>query len=361
MSRPPTAGPAWAVRSRQVTDRRVEAEVDGIPVWVACDDVGLTDVPEAWGSAFALPSARAGYGLDFDVPVDPSWAVTAQQNIQTTASWWGGTPQPTWTSPSHRLPRWLHRRRPLAPGTGLCFTGGVDSFFSLLRHEQRPTCLVYVVGFDVPVEDRERAERVIALVRDVARDQRTPALIVRTDLREHPRFASISWEHTHGAALAAIGHLLAGTISTLVIPPSYGVDRLVPWGSHPELDASWSVPGRLDVVHGDASGHRLDRVMAIAHDPLVHRHLRVCWQNVGSDLNCGSCEKCVRTMAMLAAAGTLDSCATFPGRAELPRRIDAMASLPPGTVPMWQDLLEVGLRPEEQAAIEALVARSSAR
>ena len=356
---PPAVGPTWSVRSRQVTDRRVEAEVDGIPVWVECDDVRLTDAPEAWGTAFALPSARAGFGLAFEDPVDAAWETSAQRNVALAARWWGGMPQPTWTAPSARLSRWVRRRPSAASGTGLCFTGGVDSFFSLLRRDQQPTCLVYVIGFDVALEDRERADEVVALVRDVARDRRTPALIVRTDLRSHPRFASISWEHTHGAALAAIGHLLSATISRLVIPPSYAADRLVPWGSHPELDPGWGVPGRLDVVHGDASGHRLDRVLAIAEDPLVQRHLRVCWQNVGTDLNCGMCEKCVRTMTMLAAAGVLDSCTTFLGRDELPRRIDAMGAVPAGVIPLWQDLLEVELLAEEQAAVASLVARSS--
>ena len=269
-------------------------------------------------------------------------------------------PQPVWTAPGGRLSGLLGRRHEPATGTGLCFTGGVDSFFSLLRREHRPTCLVYVVGFDVHVEDHDRAADVVRLVRAVATDRRTPALIVRTNLRDHPRFASISWEHTHGAALAAVGHLLSATISALVIPPSYAADRLVPWGSRPDLDAGWSVPGRLDVVHGDASGRRIDRVLAIAPDPLVHRYLRVCWQNVGTERNCGRCEKCVRTMTMLAAAGVLDECDGFPDRAELPGRIDGLDHLSTGIVPLWVDLVPLGLEPAEQQAIEDLLARSSA-
>ena len=69
--------------------------------------------------------------------------------------------------------------------------------------------------------------------------------MVRSDLRSHPGFASVSWEDTHGAALAAVGHALHRTIGTLVIPPSYAASRLVPWGSRPDLDPRWSVPGRL--------------------------------------------------------------------------------------------------------------------
>lgn len=359
MTTPGGDAPAWTIRSRRVSPHRVEAEVDGIPVWAECDDADLRDAPEAWGTAFALPSARAGAGLAFTAAIDPAWAVAAQGNVAAAAGWWGGVPDPAWSAPPSRLPEPVRRlmRRP-APGRGLCFTGGVDSFFSLLRGSHRPTHLIYVVGFDVPLDDPARIADVVGLVRAVAADRRIPAVIVRTDLRDHPRFASISWEHTHGAALAAIGHLLSPVISTLVIPPSYAADRLVPWGSRPDLDPGWSVGGRLAVEHGDASGRRLDRVLAIADDPLVHRHLRVCWQNVAEHRNCGRCEKCVRTMAMLAGAGALDACHGFPDRTELPARIDAMAALPTGIVPLWEDLLGIGLQPEERAAVEGLLARS---
>ena len=91
----------------------------------------------------------------------------------------------------------------------------------------------------------------------------------------------------------------------------------------------------------------------------MHRHLRVCWQNVGTDLNCGRCEKCVRTMAMLAGAGVLDRCETFPDRVDLPDRIGQLGSVPSGIVPLWEDLLDSGLDPGEVEAIAALLERSS--
>lgn len=354
-----TQAASWRIESRQVSAHRVEAAVDGEPLWAACDDVALTDRPEAWGTAFALPAARAGAGLRFERPIDGTWARGAHQNVALGASWWGGAAEPTWTAPRHRTPSAIRRLRRAAPGRAVCFTGGVDSFFSLLGDRHQPTHLLYVVGFDVPLDDEGRIQDVTDLVRTVAADRGLRAVIVRTDLRDHPRFASISWEHTHGAALAAVGHLLSGTIGTLVIPPSYAADRLIPWGSRPDLDPGWSIPGRLQVEHGDADGRRLDRVRAIAHDPLVHRHLRVCWQNVGTDLNCGRCEKCVRTMAMLAGAGELERCETFPGRGELPERIGQLGTVPDGLVPLWTDLLAIGLLPAEQRSIEELLARSS--
>ena len=354
-------GAAWTITSRQVTPHRVEAEVDGVSVWAESDDVPLADGPEAWGTAFALPSARAHAALRFTKPIDMRWAVSSQHNIELATGWWGGDAFTPWSTPASRIPgplrRWL--RRPAA-GRALCFTGGVDSFFSLLGDAHHPTHLLYVVGFDVPVDDQARVDDVTQLVRSVAAARELVPIIVRTDLRDHPHFASISWEHTHGAALAAIGHLISSTVSTLVIPPSYAADRLVPWGSHPDLDPGWGIPRRLTIEHGDASGRRLDRVQAIARDPLVHRHLRVCWQNVGTDRNCGRCEKCVRTMAMLAGAGVLDQCVTFPARSELPARIDGLGTVPTGIVPLWEDLLGIELLAAERTAIGALLERSSA-
>lgn len=333
------------------------ASAAGATCTVACATHPLADVAEVWGTALCLPAARAGAVLRLPGPVDGTWRSGVQANVAAAARWWGGdavlrleAPEPT-----GRFGR-AAADRP-APGRALCFTGGVDSFFSLLVGDHRPTHLLYVLGFDVEVADGRRAVAVTAAVEDVAGAVGLEVVIARSDLRRHPAFASISWEHTHGAALAAVAHSLHPTIGTLVIPPSYATSRLQPWGSRPDLDPRWSVPGRLQVEHGDASGRRMDRVLAIAHHPLVHRHLRVCWQNLGSELNCGRCEKCVRTMVMLAGADQLQHCATFPDRADLIPALAAMPGLAPGHVEMWTDLIELDLRPDERRAVDDLLNR----
>jgi hypothetical protein len=362
----------WTITSRNAGSRRVEAVVDGVAVTVTSDKLPLADVPEAWITAFSLAAARAEARLAVDRTVDPTWRAAADANVATTSGWWGGAPhlaldapepadRAAWRRRIRPRPKRGHPKSNRSTGRALCFTGGVDSFFSLLRDRHGPSHLLYVVGFDVDLDDTERADRVVALVHEVARARRLTPLIVRTDLRAHPRFASISWEQTHGAAIAAIGLLLSPSIGAVTIPPSYASDRLIPWGSRPDLDPRWSVPGRTEIEHGDATERRLDRVAAIAHDPLAQQHLRVCWQNDGSALNCGRCEKCLRTMAMLAGVGVLDDCRTFPPRSELPERLAALDGLSAGHVPMWQDLLAIELRAEERAAVEALIERSSAR
>ncbi|MCU1357847.1 MAG: hypothetical protein JWM89_3265 [Acidimicrobiales bacterium] len=370
-------GARWRVTPRPAPDKRhpdphvVAVDVDGSPVVSSCATLALTDVPEAWGTAFCLPAARTRAALHLPAPVDPTWLAGAQANVAAAAGWWGGDGTVEIEAP-HRAPGRATSRAPrrsrarswgprphLAPeraaGRALCFTGGVDSFFSLLRADHRPTHLLFVVGFDVDLDDAVRGAAVTATLDAVTAHSGTEAVVVHTDLRTHPRFASISWEHTHGAALAAMAHLLHATIGMLVIPPSYAHERLVPWGSRPDFDPRWSVPGRLRIEHGDATGRRLDRVLAIAGHPLVHQHLRVCWQNVAGTLNCGRCEKCVRTMVMLAGADQLQRCRTFPDRAELPARLAALGSIGAEHAVMWADLVDLPLRPDERSAVARLL------
>lgn len=332
-----------------------------MPVSMACDDLDLDGVAEVWGTALCLPAARAGAALVLPGPVDPSWRAGAEANVAQAAAWWGGRPDLALVTPatsaSATEPGGGRSPGP-APGRALCFTGGVDSFYSLLVGDHRPTHLLFVAGFDIEAGDEGRMGEVRAALDDVAGALGVRATVVRSDLRTHPCFATVSWEHTHGAALAAVGHALHLSIGTLVIPPSYAESRLVPWGSRPDLDPRWSVPGRLEVVHGDASGRRVDRVLAIAAHPLVHRHLRVCWQNVDGALNCGRCEKCVRTMVMLAGADQLQHCETFPDRGDLPGLVSGLPALAPGHLEMWSDLVELTLRPDERVALDRLLARS---
>lgn len=355
----------WTIRPEAAEAGTVAIDIEGRRVWMSSDDAALEHVPEAWLTAFCISASRWGTGLVVDEPVDATWRAGAAANVAAAAAWWGGDPILHLDAPVPPRDRWRRfRAKPASTrssGRGLCFTGGVDSFFSLLASDHRPTHLMFVLGFDVDLDDVKRSGAATASVRAVAAGLGIDAVVVRTNLRTDHVFRSTSWEHTHGAALAATGHLLHRTISTLVVPPSYAASRLIPWGSRPDFDRRWSVPGRLQIEHGDNSGRRIDRVHAIAAHPLVHQHLRVCWQNVDELLNCGRCEKCVRTMVMLASADQLQHCQTFPDRASLPSAIDELESLIPVQAPMWRDLDGPSLHTAERTALASLLARSYER
>lgn len=339
---------------------RVEVDIDGTPVTFTSHDTRLDPVPEAWGTAFALPASMMRRGIDLPGPTDPTWLDGVARNVELAHGWFGGLSPLSITSrdATTRTVAGMSGRARDGDGTAVCFTGGVDSFHTLLNTRPRPTHLLFVVGFDLDTDDTERIGWIRSTLDDVAAGTDTTPIVVTTDLRSHPIFAGLTWELTHGAALAATGHLLHGTIGRLIIPPSFAQHRLRPWGSRPDMDPNWSVPRRLEVIHGDNSIGRLERLTEIADDPLMHRNLRVCWQNRSGERNCGRCEKCVRTMVVLASLDRLDAVVTFPDRAVLAERLDGIEHLPPHIVPVWQDLRPDTLRPDEVRAFDALIERS---
>ncbi|MFM8972657.1 MAG: hypothetical protein ACKOOG_08460 [Actinomycetota bacterium] len=353
----------WRVAPLAVPAGEVASVVAGDPVRAWTADIPIADAPEAWPTGFAIPAARAGVALEVPHRLDPTWRNGVDANLAAAAEWWGGEDRLRVIEPRRG---WFGARRdrrgPMseaADGRALFFTGGVDSFFSLLAGAVRPTHLVFVAGYDVELDDAERLAATRASLEAVAAGVGAMPVVVSTDLRTHPAFVPVAWQHTHGAALAAIGHLLRPTIGTVIISPSWALSRMIPWGSRPDLDPRWSVPGRTEVLHGDASGSRFDRVRAIAADPLVHEHLRVCWQNVAGTLNCGRCEKCVRTMVMLAGVDQLQHCRTFPDRAQLPSALDDVPQISPTHLLFWADLVDLPLRTDERVALDALFARST--
>ena len=194
---------------------------------------------------------------------------------------------------------------------GACFTGGVDSFYTLIRNgRNRIGALVYGHGLDVPEAQSPFQDKVERVLDSVARDTGVPVLSARTNLRRVLSWGSARWGNDgHGAALASLGTVLSSRLRTLRVPSTHSYLDNMPWGSHPLLDHRWST-NRLKIIYDGAGADRVEKTDFIAHDPLAQRHLRVCFSQFEA-LNCGRCEKCVRTMLTLEIAGTLDKFANF--------------------------------------------------
>jgi hypothetical protein len=195
-----------------------------------------------------------------------------------------------------------------APGVAACFTGGVDSFYTLVKNSERITHLVYVHGFDIPLARTDLYAAVAPHLREVAAEVGVELIEMSSNLKSF--FPHLSWATmTHGPALASIGMLLTGRCSTLLIPASHTYSQLYRWGSHPLLDSRFSTE-TVRIEHDGAEASRVDKTVTLAHSPVAQRHLRVCWQNTGS-YNCGVCGKCLRTKTCLRLAGALESFRTF--------------------------------------------------
>ena len=206
-----------------------------------------------------------------------------------------------------------------APGqTGTFFSLGVDSFHTLLRHEEevpgreRITHLIFMDGFERALHKTGdgRARAVAATVRQVARSLGKQAICGETNLRD---CFPLDWgAYYHGAGLASVALALSGGLSRVLIPSSFAWRHVMPWASSPIVDPLWSSDD-LEILH---DGTAVDRARKIADTILRHpgalQWLRVCHRNAGGAGNCGFCNKCVRTMITLEIAGALNGSGAFP-------------------------------------------------
>jgi hypothetical protein len=203
-------------------------------------------------------------------------------------------------------------------GSACCFTAGVNSWYSLLKHDARVSHLLLVRGFDRSLASDTAWQTHRARIARVANRLEKRLVTCETNLRDvidPMRGAAAFWdEYLQGSALAAVGLLLQREVGELIVPAVHTYQRLQPWGSSPLLDPLWS-SDRLTVAHDGCEASRAEKVAYLATSEAALETLHVCEEQ---DVNCGTCEKCVATQMSLRNAGALERAATFPNRASLP-------------------------------------------
>jgi len=212
---------------------------------------------------------------------------------------------------------------PKTTGTGTMstFTGGVDSFYTLVKHKEELDAVLYVEGFDVPLSNMVLARTVRNTIRSVAESYGKEAVFLASNLKTFTD-KELNWGLiAHGPALASVGLLLQGHIDKMYIPSTHSLKQMFPWGSHVLVDHLWSTD-RMAFVHDGADASRVTKTLAISGESAPQQYLRVCWQNRGP-YNCGRCEKCLRTMTALELMGALDKFTVFP-EIDLPAAVGAL-------------------------------------
>lgn len=257
---------------------------------------------DAFVPALLLPAMVLGEPLRIEAPTSPLLLRNARTAMDIYAAWVpSARPVEIIAPESVSLGTY--------DGTGLFFSGGVDSFYSLQKNLGIVTLLITVHGLDVRLHDGRTFERVASVTREVARATGKQALLGRTNIRA---FADriCPWIFHPGGVLAAAALSLQGVIGRALIAASYSYDQLHPWGSHPLLDSLWQTEA-FAILHDGAEARRYQKVKALAHWDLPMRFLRCCWEHP-DEYNCGRCPKCMLTMLELLVAGALGRCTTFP-------------------------------------------------
>ncbi len=324
--------------------------------------------PDAFVPALLLPAMAADEPLEIPDPISPRLHRNLHRIQDTLGRWYPSypridvrtVPDPDAEARGRRLARRVR-------GAATFFSGGVDSFYTLLKsvHDwQRPTPklthLIHVVGLESRLDDTAEvdARANAARVQLIAREAGVAPIIARTNLRT---LFPVTWRTYHGSALAATASMLGEGLGHVLIPGNKPYSGLIPWGTHPLLDALWSTE-RLEIVHDGCEASRAQKVVRLlARDALARRTVRVCLHNGGGLGNCGQCVKCLRTMLSFHVAGVLDRTPAFD--VPLPRNVERRI-LPTATdlERSWaEEILEVALETGADLPLSIRLMRANAR
>ncbi len=212
--------------------------------------------------------------------------------------------------------------------TALLFSGGLDATYSLFSHMALDPRLIMILGTDMPLSNTRYLDLVKTEYSDFAERSGLTINFIRTNAFEilnRRRVDHLFWkykERLEGDCWKGIGYAL-GHIGQAAPLSIGGFDRLLiaAWANQMIAHAAKEFP--------DASSPGVDEHIAwadlkVRHDGCLNRHekalamkeflskyrtkLRVCWDQPleiknPHKLNCGRCEKCLRTIASLALAG----------------------------------------------------------
>ena len=231
-------------------------------------------------------------------------------------------------------------------------SGGIDSLAALKRimdnyartHPGYPKDALLVHGFDIGGVMKRGAkyhvfERAKEAMAPVAADAGLALIPVYTNIRHLCDNRDLWLNQFFGAVLAAAVHTFSPRINLAWLASSYNIPHLHPCGSHPLLDPEYG-SADLQIRHRDVGWSRMEKLKIVAGWDVAFQNFRVCLANVPDRLNCGRCEKCVRTMLELEAQGLLDKTRAFEENAVDPAWLDAFSITIRVRQPFYKELIE---------------------
>ena len=262
----------------------------------------------------------------------------------------------------------LSPRRP--ERAGLLLSGGIDSL-SMLRQNRldfpsehpwsmKDGLVVYGLELDDPAAFGYVASS-LSKVAEAAGIELIPVwsnhyLQYRDE--DAKRGFSLWYDKFEGAVLAAVGHALVERVSILSIAAGYDIPNQRPFAAHPLLLQSYS-SADLRVRLEGAALSRFEKTRIVGEWDIALQHLRVCNQFKAyrpGALNCGRCEKCVRTMLALAALGLSHKTHAFPHQEITEEFVRSMRTLRHSKAPFYRELIApllAGGRSDLARAVEA--------
>jgi hypothetical protein len=145
---------------------------------------------------------------------------------------------------------------------------------------------------------------------ELACEAKIELLPVYTNIRDLNNDLTFWHDKFQSAVLSAVAYAFSTRLTDVTIASSEYAPFLTPYGTHPLLDSNYSSQN-LQIRHDSVLLSRLDKTRLVAEWDAGLQNLKVCNRNEYADLNCGRCEKCLRTMTALEAIGMLEKTQVF--------------------------------------------------
>lgn len=192
----------------------------------------------------------------------------------------------------------------------LCtFTGGVDSFYTLISNFKNIDSLLFCIDYDVKKNQKKLISSTLSMLDTVSKYSKKELIICKTNQRRVLQWSGIKYLGNlkdqykdlwglflHGPCLFNHGYNLSNNYGSLYIPSSHPASSNYLWGSSFHIDHLHS-SSLLDIIHdGDCSRTHKVKTCLCNNSDLFLSNLRVCYANINQSFNCSKCEKCTRTI-----------------------------------------------------------------
>lgn len=199
------------------------------------------------------------------------------------------------------------------------FSGGLDSYSTLINHLEEKPDLVALWGSDITFEDKIGWERVKNNITNVSKKYNLKAVFIKSSFRrfisegnldkDFSKILNDGWWHGVQHSIGLIGHIAPyacqSKLSIQYIASTYcNKDGKVTCASYPTIDNNIKFAS-CNIVHDQFEFNRQDKIKYVidyCKENNDNIQLRVCWKSDGGK-NCCTCEKCYRTIMEILVEG----------------------------------------------------------
>lgn len=203
---------------------------------------------------------------------------------------------------------------------GASFSGGADSMFTLWRHlppnqldpDFQVTHCLFIQGFDIGLNEAPKYRALFNQYKSELKKNNVELIDLETNLAPL-MVPHMDYTKFYNSILASCVQIFGGYFKRFYLSSSRDFDQLDLQLTQGPLTDRLLSTDTLDLIHVGATHSRVEKIRDFSDWDFAHRNLRVCNSIEVSEgyLNCGRCEKCVRTLIPIYSIGKMDKFKTF--------------------------------------------------